>query len=175
MSARKNALAAIAGVTFAALLAGSAAHAQPAMSSEDFASTAAQSDQYEIMAGRLAVAQSQDPRVRAFAQQMIDDHTRTSEGLVRAVEASGLPAPPNGLGGDQQRMLSALQSTKGINLDRAYVVQQVNAHTAALATEQSYAASGADANLRKAAQSAAPLIQHHLEMAQQMKGSIGGS
>jgi putative membrane protein len=48
---------------------------------QDFALSAAQSDQYEIMAGNDALAQSQKSGVRVFAQEMIDDHTRTSETL----------------------------------------------------------------------------------------------
>ncbi len=134
----------------------------------------AQSDAYEIQAGRTAAAQTTDPRVRSFAEEMILDHTRTSEALGRAAAASGLEPPPPMLGGDQARMLSALQSQTGPDFDRSYARQQVIAHQGALAVEQSYAADGKDPNLRRAAAEATPLIRHHLEMAQQLKASLGG-
>jgi hypothetical protein len=38
-----------------------------------------------------------------------------------------------------------------------------------------HARAGDDANLRQAAQSATPLIQHHLQMAEQLRGAVGGS
>jgi putative membrane protein len=169
------------GVLLATLLGGGVAAAQPKkppapeMKTKDFLNAAGESDQYEIQAGRTAAAESQDAGVRAFAQQMVDDHSRTSQALMQAASASGLPPPSKVLGGDQQKMLNALQSLKGRDFDKAYVTQQVMAHTSALVTEQGYAASGPDPNVRKAAQDAVPLIQHHLQMAQQMKAQMGGS
>jgi putative membrane protein len=138
------------------------------MSPQVFVNAAGQSDAYEIAAAQLVLTQSQDPKVRAFAQAMIADHQKTSADLGAAAQASKLEPPGMILGGDQQKMLSGLQSEKGADLDRSFMVQQVNAHTAALVTEQGYLAQGGDPNLRKAAQGAVPLIEHHLEMAKQM-------
>jgi putative membrane protein len=79
------------------------------------------------------------------------------------------------VGGDQQRMLSTLQSQTGADLDRSYLVQQVNAHTAALVTEQEYVSSGTDPILRRAAQGAVPLIEQHLAMVKRMTAALPGS
>jgi putative membrane protein len=79
------------------------------------------------------------------------------------------------LGGDQQRMLGALQSQKGADLDRSFMLQQVNAHAAELVTERGYLAQGTDPNLRRAAQGAVPLIEHHLEMAKQTAADMAAS
>ena len=163
-------------LAFAALaLAGAAAAEPPAPPPpKDFATMSAQSDQYEIQAGRTAAVQTTDPRVRSFAQQMILDHGQTSEAVGRAAAASGLPPPPPAMGADQARMLSALQSLRGPDFDRAYMKQQVLAHHEALAVQQTYAAAGKDPNLRRTAEQAVPLIQHHLDMAQQLKMALGG-
>jgi putative membrane protein len=53
------------------------------------------------------------------------------------------------------------------------MTQQINAHTSALVTQQAYAASGDNGDLKAAAQSTVPLIQRHLEMAKQLKASLG--
>lgn len=45
--------------------------------------------------------------------------------------------------------------------------------TALLAVERSYADLGREPNLQAAAKSAAPLIEHHLEMARQLSTAIG--
>jgi putative membrane protein len=137
--------------------------------------SAAQSDQYEIQAARDALAQSQDPRIRAFAQQMIDDHTHTGDSLRQATAASGLPPPPAAMSSDQAMMLSSLQSLRGADFDRAYARQQVLAHHQALAVEQGYATAGTDPNLRRLAQSAVPVIQQHLQMAEQLGVALGDS
>jgi putative membrane protein len=156
-----------------ALTAVCATAADRSPTSEAFVTAAAQSDNYEIQAGRLILTQSQDQRVRGFAQQMVDHHSQTSASLAKAAGAAGLPPPPKTLGGDQQQMLAGLQSLKGPDLDRTYMTQQVNAHTSALVTQQTYAASGDNGDLRTAARSTVPLIQRHLEMAKQLKASLG--
>ena len=151
--------------------AATSAAAQPPMSAADFVSAAAQSDLYEIDAAEVILAQSQDPQVRAFAQEMVVDHTGTSKALAQATYASRLAAPPMALSEDQRAMLGALQSVKSPDLERTYVSQQVNAHVSALVTEQSYALSGADPHLSNAARSAVSIIQHHLAMARAMEAS----
>ena len=143
------------------------------MPTADFVKAAAGSDQYEILAAEVATIEGRNPRVRAYAQQMIQDHSRTSQALRQAALSAGLGPPPPGLGDDGARMLSQLQSLKGQDFDRAYVKQQVLAHHQALVVEQGYARSGSDVAVRQAAQSAGPIIQHHLEMAGQMM--VGGS
>ena len=167
--------AGLVAVAVTVAFAATSAVAQPPMSAADFLSAAAQSDLYEIDAAELILAQSQDPQVRAFAQEMVVDHTQTSKALAQAAHASGLAAPPMALSGDQRAMLGALQSVKSPDLERTYITQQVNAHLSALVMEQGYASSGVDPNLRNAARAAVPTIQHHLEMAQQMKGAMAAS
>ena len=79
----------------AVIVGGHGARAQTPIppSPKDFVMAASQSNQYEILAARVASVQSQDPRVRTFAQTMIQEHTRLSQDLRNAAVASGLPAP----------------------------------------------------------------------------------
>jgi len=118
--------------------------------------------------------QSNDPRVRTFAQQMLQDHTRTSEALRRAAMSSGLAVPDAGMSSDQATLLSSLQSLRGVEFDRTYARQQVLAHAQAVAVAESFTAAGSDPNLRNAAASALPIIRDHLKMAQQLQAEVGG-
>jgi predicted outer membrane protein len=45
------------------------------LSPKDFVMAASQNDQYEVLAASVASVQGQDPRVRTFAQEMIQDYT----------------------------------------------------------------------------------------------------
>ncbi len=143
-----------------------------ATATRDFVKAAAASDQYEILAGRVALIEGQERGLRTFANQMIADHTQTSEALQQASLASGLTPPPKGLSGDGQKMLAELQSLRGSAFDKAYLKQQVLAHQSALVVEQGYATSGADPNVRRAAQSAVPVIRRHLDMARRMQATL---
>jgi putative membrane protein len=161
----------------AVVMAGHLAQAQTPIppSAKDFAMAASQSDQYEILAATVAEAQSQDPRIRTFARQMIQEHTRLDEDLRKAAMASGLPPLVSGMSSDQASLLSSLQSVRGADFDKTYARQQELAHAQAVAVEESFAAAGSDPNLRKAAEAALPAIRNHLKMAQQLSADVGGS
>lgn len=140
---------------------------------QEFAQSMAQSDGYELAASQAALAQSRSSQVRAFAQQMLADHARTGQALRNAAVASGLEPPQPHVGGDLMRFLAGLQSLRGAEFDREYARQQVLAHTSAMTTVCSYATDGSDANLRGAAAVALPVIEHHLQMALQLKDALG--
>jgi putative membrane protein len=140
----------------------------------EFVQAAAQSDQFEIMEAHTALAQSTDPRVRTFAQKMVQAHQQTGASLMQAATEAGLEAPKPGLGGDESAFLAALQSQRGTDFDKTYVRQQILAHHAALVVEQGYATSGDDPTVRKVAVSTVPIIISHLQMAEQMQAVVGG-
>ena len=134
----------------------------------DFVQAAAQTDQFEILEATTALAQSQNPRIRTFAQAMIEAHRQTTDQLKQAVAKAGLEQPEPGLSGDQSMFLAALQSQRGGDFDTTYIRQQILAHHAALAVEQGYASSGDDTTIRQAAVSTIPVVAAHLQMAERM-------
>jgi putative membrane protein len=104
---------------------------------------------------------------------MIADHEHMAGALREAAKASGLEPPRPHLGGDQVRFLASLQSLRSHEFDREYGRQQMLAHTSALTMMRSYAEKGSDSNLRRIATSSAPIIERHLQSAQQLLQSIG--
>lgn len=167
------AAAAIVGATFAG--AAQAATPPPPPRTGDFVMAAAQSDQFETTEARVAAVEAHDPRVRAYAAEMIRDHAATTQALRRAATASGLAPPPPGMSSDQAMLLGALQSLTGPGFDAVYLRHQVLGHQAALDVETGYADAGSDPAVRGAARSAVPIIQHHLDMAKQLRAQVAGS
>ena len=165
-----------AAVALAPSLCGGGALAETAIppSPRDFAAMASQSDHYETLAAEVALIQGQDPRVRAFAETMLRDHARTAETLRQAAMTAGLPPPTPGLSSDEAALLSALQGARGQGFDRTYARQQVVAHAAAIAVEESFAEAGTDPALRTAAQAGLPIIRDHLLAARRLVKDLGG-
>jgi putative membrane protein len=149
--------------------------AQPApaaASTHDFVTAAAQSDEFERRAGRMAQTMARSHRVQQFGAKMVHDHTMTTHGLQMAIRRSGRPVPPPPpLRPDQQQMLDQLKGA-GPGFDATYLRQQVQAHQEAVALMQSYGRTGDNAFIRDAANKTLPLIRHHLMMAQDLQASV---
>lgn len=139
---------------------------------QQFVQEASTSDATEIAASRVALKNSNDPRVRKFAQQMIADHTRLSHGMAALVSKKGFTATPS----EDFALVGKLQTLKGKEFDQAYVEQVgVEAHQRAVDLFQQQSQSGTDPQLKAAAAKALPTIKHHLEMAQQLAGEMKDS
>ena len=137
-----------------------------------FVISAAQSDEFERRAGRLAQSMGVSNRVREFGAMMVQDHTRTTQDLQAAIRRTNhTPPPPPPLRPDQQRMLDELRGAAR-GFDFIYLRQQVQAHEEALNLMQTYASTGRNAVLRDAARQTAPLVRHHLEMAQRLQANV---
>ena len=117
----------------------------------DYVQSAGQSDAFEMLEAETALTQSHNPQVRAFAQQMLQNHARTSQSLAQATAASGLKPPPMSVGSDQAPLLAALQSVREPEFNKLYWRHQVIGHSAALAMARKYAADGDDGPVREAA------------------------
>jgi predicted outer membrane protein len=65
--------------------------AVPALTPQSFRAAAVISDTFELESSRIALERSRNPRVRGFAQQMIQDHTMTSRALMGGSAGVGVP------------------------------------------------------------------------------------
>jgi putative membrane protein len=165
--ARWIALVSAASVAFAG-----AALAEPAgaPSTQHFITAASQSDEFERREGRLAEQDGVGQRVKAFAAQMVHDHTMTTGSLHAAIQKAGLAVPPPPpLSAMQQNEIDSLKGLRGAAFDHAYVNQQIRAHEEALGLLQAYARKGDNPDLGTAAQQTIPLVKHHLEMARSLQ------
>jgi putative membrane protein len=130
-------------------------------SAQDYVTNAAIADLYEVRSSQLAQTRSQSQEVRAFAQQMITDHTATTNQLRPLASGAGLSLPTT-LDARRQQMLQNLESASADDFDDRYIDQQTAAHQEALTLHRTYAAQGELAELKSFANQVAPRIEQHL-------------
>jgi len=135
----------------------------------------AQANLAEIATGKLALEKSQNDQVKAFAQKMIDDHTKSQKQLEELAQQKGvtLPTEPDAKHKASAKMLSALEGDK---FDKMYMNQvgvrdHKNTHQMLVKAEKK----AKDQDLQNLAQSTAPIVENHLEMAQDQTGKKSSS
>lgn len=126
------------------------------------------SDLYEKTSSRLVLATTKNAKLRGFANDMIRDHTTsTNEVKAAAMKAHLHPMPPK-LDAMGARDVAALRRAHGTARDTLYIDQQKKSHQMALELHQNYASNGTAAPLKMAAGKIVPVVQHHIEMLQSM-------
>jgi len=138
-----------------------------------YVAAAGASDLFELQSSQVALQKARNPDVRAFAQMMLDEHTRTSGDLMAAARKAGLDPPPPALPADKTAQLAALQSAGAAEFDAMYMRAQVAGHQEALALHTGYAQGGDQAALRAAAAKTAPIVRSHLERAETLATAVG--
>jgi putative membrane protein len=130
---------------------------------QDFITEAAQSDMFEIQSSMLAAGRTTGD-LQAFANQMVTDHTKTTnelKGLVLKTKAT----LPTAMSSSQQSMLDKLNGLAGADFAKQYISDQVSAHKTAISLFQRYANGGHNPQLKAWASQTLPTLQHHLDMA----------
>jgi putative membrane protein len=133
----------------------------------DFIKEAATSDMLEIEAAKVA-QQKGNADEKAFAGQMITDHTKTSSELKSMVSGEMSAVIPTALDDSSQKKLEKLRDAKPDDFASEYDPMQVSAHKDAVSLFERYAKGGDDPKLKDWAGKTLPALQHHLAMAQDM-------
>ncbi|MVA82533.1 DUF4142 domain-containing protein [Agrobacterium vitis] len=135
---------------------------------EDFVAEAAMSDMFEIESSKLALERGGEP-TKAFAQQMIADHRKTSTELKAMVDSGKVKAAlPTAMNPDQQEMIEDLKALKGADFDEQYHDYQDEVHEEAADIFTRYGSEGDNAELKAWAAKTAPALEQHLQMAKDL-------
>ncbi|HEY0204102.1 MAG TPA: DUF4142 domain-containing protein [Acetobacteraceae bacterium] len=134
-----------------------------------FINAAGPSGQFEIQASQAALQKARSSAVRAYAQQMIDDHTKTTQQLTTLAASKGATVS-QGLDPTQDRLLAALRTAGSGSFDRTYLNGQVTVHTATAAAFNDEVNGGQDADVKAFAQQNLPTVQQHLADARRLAG-----
>jgi putative membrane protein len=133
----------------------------------DFVREGAISDMTEIAAAKLGQERG-NAQEKTFADQMITDHTKTSEELKSMVPADAKAALPTAIDSSSQSKIDKLRNAKPDDFSSDFDTMQVSAHKDAVSLFERYAKGGEDPKLKEWAGKTLPALQHHLEMAQNL-------
>jgi putative membrane protein len=130
-----------------------------------------QDGQAEIRLGQLASERASSPRVKEFAQMMVQDHTKAGNELREIVQQANLQLEQ----GDQehQDLIERLSKLSGAEFDREYMEAMVNDHEDAV-SELERRTDNENPQIRQYAANTLPVVRQHLERAQEIQKGLEG-
>jgi putative membrane protein len=153
-------------VSAALLFAGPLLADAPNSQAQNFASQASAAGMAEIDAAKLALKKSQSADVKTFAQHIIDDHTKAGEELKAIARKQKLELSDSPDMVDQAK--AKMLDVRDESFDAAYANNQVGAHEDAVKLFTDAANNSSDTEIKAFAQKTLPVLQQHLEMAQEL-------
>ncbi|QBE63254.1 DUF4142 domain-containing protein [Pseudoduganella lutea] len=169
------------GVPLLAVLMGiGSAHAQSlAKADEKALKDMAIANMAEVATAKIALQKSQNAEVKAFAQQMVDDHTKGLDEVKAVAQAKNvkLPDEPDA---KHKAMAKKLQAMSGEKFDKAYLdMAGVKSHKEAHALVVKTQSNAKDADVKGLAAKLQPTIDQHMghveQLASNMKGMKAGT
>jgi len=162
-----------------ALLAAPAfAFAQQGPTDPQIAAIVVTANQVDIDAGKLAQGKTRNKDVKAFAHQMITDHTAVNKQAGALVKKLGVKPESNPTseslkkGGDES--MASLKKLKGKDFDKAYVDHEVDYHQQVLdAIDKTLIPSAKNPELKGLIEKVRPAIAAHLDHAKHLQMQMG--
>jgi len=137
-----------------------------------FAREAANGGMSEVELGRLAVERGTNPAVKAFGQQMVDDHSKANVELQQLASQAGI-ALPGQVDAKEKQTYTKLAALSGAAFDKAYIDDMVKDHKADIAAFEKASRASGDSPIKKFAADKLPTLREHLKMAEEAQASLG--
>jgi len=129
----------------------------------EFATKAAVGGMAEVALGKLALEKSSSPKIKAFAEMMVNDHGKANEELMTLAKVKNITLPAT-VDEEHQKKMDELKTKTGTDFDKAYVDAMVDGHEKTLKLMQDEGKDGKDTDLKAFATKTAPVVQTHLTM-----------
>ena len=126
-----------------------------------FAIRAMQSGLAEILLGKLAASKSSNAELKAFGQQMVDDHTRATDQLTALARERVIRLPVT-ITAKNAALYQKLNTLSGLAFDRTYAKSMIKDHEEALKDLKKEIKKGSDPKIQQFASNAEPVIEAHL-------------
>jgi len=135
---------------------------------QKFVDMAAQIDMVEANLGQLAGTSAESQDVKDYGQALAADHTKDYQQLSDLAKQANLTVPTAINAEHNKAMIDPFQKVQGAAFDKKFAQEMVAGHTKALALYKKEATEAQDPNLKAYATEALPVLQKHLDEAQQL-------
>lgn len=136
-----------------------------------FADAAAIGGLMEVMMGKLAETNAENPVVKSLGSMMVTDHTKANDELKSWASTNGYTLPTD-LDADKQKMYNDLKAKKGKDFDKKYTDLMVNDHKEDVEAFKKEASEGTEASLKSFAAKTLPTLEHHLKESEKAKNAV---
>jgi len=131
----------------------------------NFAVEAANGGMMEVLLGKVAQENASSPRVKAFGEMMVKDHTEAGDKLKNIASSLNITLPDS-LSDDSRKEIDKLKKKKGKDFDKAYVSMMVDDHKKDIAEFRKCADNCSDSSIKSFASDALPVLEKHLDSIQ---------
>lgn len=128
--------------------------------------------EYEL--GKLAAQRAASPEVKQFAERMVSDHGKAGEQLREIAQQKGITMPDKPKHAES-RERGKLAKLSGAQFDREYMDHMVKDHRKDVKEFEKVAQHAKDPEVKSFAQQTLPILQEHLQMAEQAQAAVGGA
>jgi putative membrane protein len=137
----------------------------------EFLTKAASGGMLEVELGKLVLQRGTRADAKAFAQQMVTDHSKANAELLGLAQRKHITLPTM-MGNDQQDVYKDVQEKTAANFDRAYIREMRQDHEEDIRLFTEAASKATDSDIKALAQKTVPVLQHHLEMVKKIETNI---
>lgn len=128
--------------------------------------------------GQTAKDKAANAEVKAFAERMVADHTKSNEEAKALAQRLNITPSDNAtsqqMKSDHERAKQELSSKTGAEFDRAYIAHEITMHQNVLnALDQTLIPNAQNPELKALLERTRPVIESHLQMAQQIQTKLG--
>jgi len=147
-------------------LGASASAAQLSQQDQSFMKKAAQGNLAEIQGGQLAAQHGTSSAIKQLGQTLATDHTQMNDQLTQLAQQQGVTLPTTTDSADKRQMRS-VKKLSGRKFDQTFAKDEVADHQKTIKMFQQEAQNTKDTALHQWIESGIPVLQKHLQMAQQ--------
>lgn len=163
------------GESYGAVTASSGTSNNPSLNDRNMMQNLAMANLAELSAARLALSKAQHPQVKAYAQQMIADHTKAMEDLKSLAQSKDmtLPTEPDA---QHQSAVARLEGQSADDFAEEYLEQSgVTDHRNTLRLLVDISEDADDPQLKMLAEKMIPIVESHLQRGELLAGVKGMS
>jgi len=140
----------------------------------EFAVAAADGSMFEVQLAQLALTKASSPKVKEFAQSMVDDHTKANEELKTLAQTKNITLPST-ISEEKQKDYDKLAEKSGADFDKAYSEFMVKDHKDDVDQFKKAAEKCEDAEIKSWAAEKLPVLESHLSMAESLEDAVDGT